>query len=415
MQRYEDVAIPMQANLKDVEIINQTTLYDFDALIKSRPCHIFSDEDIDYLNELSRVLIQDQRTRSYPDVATFSFFCRRANLIGLKNKFKIEGRIEVGRGILFHIAPSNVPVNFAYSLIVGLLSGNINIVKVPSKNFEQVEIIVNAINNLSIGRRYESVSNRIFLVKYDRDNNHATKYFSSICNVRIIWGGNESIRRIREHTLSPRAFDVTFPDRYSLCVINADSYIAEKNTSKVAEGFYNDTYLFDQNACTSPHLIVWLGSKQNVKKSQSVFWDSLHALVKDRYTLQSVQVVDKITEFFNQSLNIEGIKKSKTKDNLLWRIKLERLDGNIEDFRCSGGYFNEYHASSISEITSVINTKYQTMSYYGIPKKELIEFIYQEKPNGIDRITPIGKTMDFSFNWDGYDLIHTLSRVIEVS
>ena len=46
MQRYEDVAIPMQANLKDVEIINQTTLYDFDALIKSRPCHIFSDEDM---------------------------------------------------------------------------------------------------------------------------------------------------------------------------------------------------------------------------------------------------------------------------------------------------------------------------------------------------------------------------------
>ena len=87
MQRYEDVAIPMQANLKDIEIINQTTLYDFDAFIKSRPCHIFSDEDIDYLNELSRVLIQDQRTRSYPDVATFSFFCRRANLIGLKNKY----------------------------------------------------------------------------------------------------------------------------------------------------------------------------------------------------------------------------------------------------------------------------------------------------------------------------------------
>ncbi len=99
----------------------------------------------------------------------------------------------------------------------------------------------------------------------------------------------------------------------------------------------------------------------------------------------------------------------------MWRIKLERLDGNIEDFRCSGGYFNEYHASSISEITSVINTKYQTMSYYGIPKKELIEFIYQEKPNGIDRITPIGKTMDFSFNWDGYDLISTLSRGVEIN
>ena len=405
----------MQINLKDVEIINQTNLDDFDLLRKTKPCHVFSDEDVSYLNELSKVLIKDKRIRDYPDVATFSFYCRKANLIYLKNKLKRKGGVEVGRGIIFHIAPSNVPVNFAYSLITGLLSGNINIVKVPSKDFKQVEIIIDAINYLYENQMYKSVSNKIFLIKYDRDNDEATKYFSSICNVRMIWGGDESIRRIRKHALSPRAFDVTFSDRYSLCVINADSYITEKNPYKIAEGFYNDTYLFDQNACTSPHLIVWLGSKQNVKKSQSVFWNSLYTLVKEKYTLHSVQIVDKITEFYSQSMNIENMKKVEGLDNFLWRIKLERLDNNIEDFRCTGGYFNEYHAGSISEITSVINTKYQTMSYYGIPKKELIEFIYQEKPNGIDRITPIGKTMDFSFNWDGYDLIHTLSRVIEVS
>ena len=32
--------------------------------------------------------------------------------------------------------------------------------------------------------------------------------------------------------------------------------------------FYNDTYLVDQNACSSPHLILWQGKRINdAKKS----------------------------------------------------------------------------------------------------------------------------------------------------
>ncbi len=33
---------------------------------------------------------------------------------------------------------------------------------------------------------------------------------------------------------------------------------------KIAQDFYNDAYLFDQNACSSPHLIVWIGTKETI-------------------------------------------------------------------------------------------------------------------------------------------------------
>jgi len=33
---------------------------------------------------------------------------------------------------------------------------------------------------------------------------------------------------------------------------------------------------------------------------------------------------------------------------------------------------------------------------------------------GIDRIVPIGATMDFSLIWDGRNLINTLSREVEI-
>ena len=83
-------------------------------------------------------------------------------------------------------------------------------------------------------------------------------------------------------------------------------------------------------------------------------------------------------------------------------------------FRCNSGYFSEYHAIGLSELSKIINKKYQTLAYYGFSKKELKDFIYQLKPSGIDRIVPIGKTMDFSLKWDGYDLITALSREIDI-
>ena len=33
-------------------------------------------------------------------------------------------------------------------------------------------------------------------------------------------------------------------------------------------------------------------------------------------------------------------------------------------------------------------------------------------PAGVDRIVPIGRTMDFALVWDGVDLIRTMSRAI---
>ena len=72
---------------------------------------------------------------------TFAFFCRKANLIKLKNKFYETDLKRLGLGLVFHITPSNIPTNFAYSLLFGLINGNSNIIKVPSKEFPQISII----------------------------------------------------------------------------------------------------------------------------------------------------------------------------------------------------------------------------------------------------------------------------------
>jgi len=402
----------MQKILSDIEFLFPNK-FDLENFKKLKPDKIFSSERIHYLNELSKQLNNDTRLKNYPDVAAFSFFCRKGNIQQLKNTFMKSNSLALGRGIVFHIAPSNVPVNFAFSLIGGLLSGNSNIVRVSSKRFEQVEIIIDAIRVLNRQKKHSHVSKRLAIVRYDR-NSEGTSFFSSICDVRLIWGGDETIKQIRKSVLPPRSFDITFSDRYSICVINADEFVNETHPEKIAMRFYNDTYFFDQNACTSPHLVIWLGENKNVKSSQNIFWKNLHDLVKSEYLFQSVFALDKITAFFNHAISQPEIKLTDYTDNSLLRIKIENLHKDIDTFRCNSGYFSEYYASSLEELSSIITRKYQTLSYYGISKNNLQDFVETITPFGIDRIVPIGGTMDFSLIWDGYSLVETLSRKIEI-
>jgi len=403
----------MPSNFEDVHFLNTSDHWSIDDFKKIRPLPVFSDEVVAYLNSLSRELYKNTNLKHFPDVATFAFYCRRANIAQLKGKYLIGDYIKLGRGIVFHISPSNVPVNFAYSFLVGLLTGNSNIVRVPSKSFEQVDMIVNAINLLNKQNKFSKVASRVVLVKYKRSHN-ATDIFSSICDIRVIWGGDATIQRIRKKPLPPKAFDVTFSDRYSMCIVNADVYARDGKFDEVARNFYNDTYLFDQNACTSPHLIVWTGTRENVNKSQEVFWNALQKILEREYGINPVLSIDKITNFCCQAVLTDGVKNIHNKDNLLWRVALSKLNIHVNKFCCSGGYFSEYHAADLLELAPIINRKYQTVAYYGFEQKELIQLIDKLQPFGIDRIVPIGRTMDFGLIWDGYNLIETLSRKIDV-
>jgi hypothetical protein len=375
---------------------------------KQQRCDIpFSDEVIEFLHALSGMILKDKEAKKYPDVITFAFYCRRANLLALKKKYLSE-ELRLGRGIIFHVAPSNVPINFAYSLIAGLLSGNCNIVRVSTQVFPQIDILVRAITMLS--EQYYSVTDKIVLVRYDKTC-EATAFFSGFCDVRVIWGGDSTIAQIRENAIPARSFDVTFADRYSLAVINADTLASEFEMTNIAESFYNDTYLFDQNACTSPHLLVWLGDISNIKIAQTRFWDKVHDVVKKKYNLQPVIVMKKLTAFYRQAKAML-VKKVAMKDNFIWRVALEELPENIDEFRCAGGYFTEYIASSLDEIAPIIKNKYQTLAYYGICKNELVNFVVSNRLRGLDRLVPIGSTLNFDLTWDGYDLIRTLTRKI---
>ena len=404
---------------------------------KVNSLEIFDDIIIEFCNALSKKLMASREAKVYPDVVTLGFWLRRASADRLRERF-VDGAggeyIRLGRGVAFHIAPSNVPVNFAYSLFAGLFTGNVNIVRVPSKAFPQVDIICNAINDTL--KDYEELRQYIILVRYDRDR-EINDYLSSLCDTRIIWGGDATIAELRRSPLPPRSTEVTFADRYSLAVIDAAVYLADENKHRVARDFYNDTYLSDQNACTSPRAVVWIGKTEDIEVAKALFWSELHELAESQYTFQQIQGVDKLSEFCLSAVNCVEEKPEliKPEDNLIVRVKVDLLTDRLMDYRGNSGFFYEYDiavkepGSDINDaracdfngnsklVKSALekicdNVHCQTIGIIG--EKELLLPLLKSGIKGIDRVVPIGHTMDFDLVWDGYNLVDRLSKYVVI-
>ena len=366
----------------------------------------WAERTVEFLGAFSKNLLKDPRTKKFVDVTSYAFWIRNASLRQIKEHYYPHIESKVGRGMAFHIAPSNVPVNFAVSFTSSLLAGNINVVRVSNKDFEQVGIIVDALKK-TFTEGFEDIEQYLIIVRYEHDEG-ITQFISSMCDVRIIWGGDRTIYSVRAAELPPRAIEMSFADRHSIALIDSNA-VMDTNVDKLADSFYTDTYYIDQNACSSPRIVIWFGNR--IEEAKNIFWNAVEKLVKSNYEFKEIQAIDKLDQFcqlaaVNTNVNLEnGI-------NLVMRVKVESLDADIMNYKIGGGYFFEYEAKELSEIGPIINKPCQTLSYYGLDGHEIQQFVIDGGFRGGDRVVPIGKTMDLTFKWDGFDMIENMSRYV---
>ena len=403
--------IPISNPETHIEILSSIDV-NLDKMKFEKPLSIFAPQIISFIRDLSSMLIKDRETRNYPDVLAFSMWCRALTDKHLESQSNI-GLPRLGRGLAFHITPNNVPINFAYSLVAGLVTGNINIVKLPSKRFAEVDFLVSKIRQLSREKVHANTVSRFALIRYARQKDITDK-LSAMCDFRVIWGGDSTISEIRNSPIKARAFDINFSNRFSLCIIDAEAYLSSNEKMKVAQAFYTDTYLFDQNACTAPHLVVWRGDPKLCDEAKIEFWENLSQLVSIRYTIEPVQIIDKLVASTKAAALFEGCKIHSSEDKKIIRVNLTGVEIGLEELISHSGFFYEFNVSKLGDITNIITDKYQTLSYFGFEREIFVQFVEENLPRGIDRIVPIGKTLDFDFCWDGYDLIQVMTRGITV-
>jgi hypothetical protein len=367
-----------------------------------------------FLSRLSVQLLADKASTSMPDVVSFAWWCRKANLERLSQAYD-DGTIRLGRGLAFHVTPANMPVNFAFSWAFSLLAGNANVVRLPTRDFRQIPFLVGHVAQVLEQPEFQSLRAMNAFVAYGRKQ-QITADFSAVADVRIIWGGDVTIAAIRQAALPARGVDVCFADRYSFCVLGAAEVLelAPPGLARLAGRFFNDAYIMDQNACSSPHLVVWAGSEAEAAQAGDRFWTAVQQEIDRRYEISAIAAMDKFTQACRDAIELDSHLALERGDNRLYRLRLSGAFPGMESRRCHSGYFYEWVTARLQDAAAMVTSKYQTLTYFGIPKQELERFVTSNRLPGIDRIVPVGEAMDIGSTWDGFDLIRTLSRVCDI-
>ena len=371
---------------------------------------IFEISTINFLDDVSQEIIKNKKYSEYTDIITFAFFIRKKNLIKISKEYKNKDRM-IGRGLAYHIAPSNIPINFAYSLVFGLLSGNTNIVRLPSKNFIQIKLLCDLFFRILKKKKYLELYKRICLIKYERSDDISSE-LSKKADIRLIWGGDETVNQFQKYDTSPRCIDLKFANRYSISIIDVNK-LAKLNTNNlknIVNRFYNDSYTMDQKGCSSPQALIWIG--KNKKKIKNKFFNILSEIADTKYDNDLAVTNNKISSLSLTAIKSEINFTSSHKNFNLIRIKLKKISKQIEKIHPHFGTFVEININNLNELNKIISKKLQTITFYGVDKKKISALVFKYGILGVDRIVPIGRALDMGIEWDGYDLIAALSRII---
>ncbi len=373
----------------------------------------YGDERVlDFLDSVSRRLLRPDLTRRHPELAPLGFFLRRSQLAQWLSKADQSAGVRVPRGTVFHVPPSNVATLLVYPWALSMLAGNANVVRLPTRGSSATESLLHALCEIAADadsriRRSQCV------VAYGHDE-EANSALSAMCRLRVIWGGDQTVNRLRRFALAPDARDVTLAGRCSLSAISAAGWLAADDACRgaVVEGFYNDAYWFGQAACASPLTVCWIGPGDRAQEACADFLDRLETVVARRQPrIDAEMAIEKRVATYG--LAADGIAVSVIhRGNALAAVPLSA--GRLLDQWSGTGTFGLAFFPGFDDLVPLVTRRHQTMSHFGFTHGELLRFARRLGGRGIDRIVPIGEALGFERVWDGYDLLQEFSKLVTV-
>jgi len=370
---------------------------------------IFDDIIVDFFVECSRHIRSNSFCKQFPDLITFAFFCRKASL-NKASQFYCSAGKRVGWGRSVHIAPSNVPINMAYTLFFGMISGNKCLIRAPSKDFPQLSLLYEIMKSISSKTHFKTIKDRFCIIQCPHESDFLI-WSLGVAESRVVWGGDSTVQAIRSHTARASAVELAFPDRTSICMLDAlhINRLSDLDLDILSDKFFNDSLLVDQNACSSPSQVFWINS-DGLDHAVDRFWRSVGDAELRNGPLGAKKYIDKLTDIGKRVQDFSAVKFREY--GLGTTVEVAR-DTCSKDKRRLGLYI-EHHLEELNQFLSFTSKKTQTLTYSGIDANLLRQLVINSGELGIDRVVPIGQALDIGFVWDGKDILRSLSRQITV-
>jgi Acyl-CoA reductase (LuxC) len=322
-----------------------------------------------------------------------------------------DGRLlHLPRGLVFHVPPANVQTIFIYSWVMALLAGNRNVVRLSRRDSPQTLLLCRLLREI-LSNASQAVRDSSLMIQYGHEP-EITAAISQACDVRVIWGGDAAVEAVRAAPLPAQAKEITFADRFSLCALRAEAVLEESEVDDLAARFYNDTFWFDQMACSSPRLVLWCGGGEDCRRASERFYRALERTIAGKG--YDAGVGARLNQFtFACRAVVDGHASAYQEYGGLCVLRGARLD-HLPREHCGAGLLYHYEAPGLEAMDGFVTRREQTLTYFGFAREEMLALAVRLNGRGIDRMVPVGQALSFQRHWDGYDLLGELMREVWV-
>ncbi|MBI4405791.1 MAG: hypothetical protein HY537_16655 [Deltaproteobacteria bacterium] len=152
-------------------------------------------------------------------------------------------------GIVLHVLAGNVFVGAAGSLVEGLITGNVTILKMASS--EKI-FLPRLIQSLRECDREGVISRSIALLDYSSSQADVIAEFKKRVDGIVVWGGEQAVKGYRSD-LPARTRFIVFGPKLSLALVTKNGLL-KTSVDEIAQSLAKEIAFWDQNACTAPQL-----------------------------------------------------------------------------------------------------------------------------------------------------------------
>lgn len=302
------------------------------------------------------------------------------------------------RGKVLHVMVGNVPIASVFTVIRGILSKNVNIAKLPSRDL--VTCLFFALSFFDIDPTHP-ITKATSIVYWSGGDEKIEDRMLNMADVVCVWGGKEAVSKIKPKVPYGAEY-IEFGPKRSFSIIDLSM---EQDIDKTACRMACDMSLYNQEACFCPlELYVKGGLKQEFLDAL-IKWLNINAKRWPKGQVKSdINAHILITKLSEQ---FKGNKVIADKNND-WTIIISKLPKEIVEHPLSRTLFI-YEIDDIKEIIPYVSTNNQSIGVF--PWEISKKYGHDLLSAGADRMCELGTHAIFRTGFP-HDSIYPLARMV---
>lgn len=316
------------------------------------------------------------------------------------------------RGLVCHWLAGNVQILGMFALVQSIISKNVNLLKVSSRDDGVFTDILNEFKGVSYTSAAgytitgDDLLKTISVVYFSRFAGKLGEEMSKEADVRIAWGGRESVETVSNYPTRYDAETVIYGPKLSYSVIAKEELTSVQEAKKLARKVSVDVSVFDQTGCASPHnLYIEEGGVVSPEEFSDILGDSMTKtelqIPKPLMSPEQVSQIHSIRGVYDFKGTVKG------SETMSWTILLDDLD-EIDKPVYSRVLF-VHKVKNIMDSLKYIDENTQTIGI-AAPIEKALEFATEATRRGVMRLPLIGRMLNFEMPWDGIFLFDRLVK-----